>query len=409
MTAPDIMLLTPNGRFEVGKKICIDGLTSFHQGSWRPIWGIRTAVLGLRSFWIQGGEALAGVGALNFPAEEKRKLAKASTEWECPTCGRSNGDIIREHEEEITMAVEGGEKRENGTGQIHRDDQGQIAPVPDIISLAGSVENENAKTTLTSDSKIDTEIVATSTFADSPPIQLETEIEPAQGDTDPPILAPSPNTTLSPITCLILTPPPPQLALLRVLHYYLFLLPFSFISNIVHAHLPPPPDSTTILDAGITLFLLTFVWILGKKINRNFDRWFLNVVARLSRLTQRLFGFGLGVQTDDRMLGMSTGATGAGVGVGVGVAGRARGAAVRARGARGASAGPRPGASNHGQEQPGIRRPAGPATGKGGERQVVPETIPAAGVNGIRRSRDGEIVQVRERGPNVVPEGQREL
>jgi ubiquitin-conjugating enzyme E2 J1 len=55
------MVLTPNGRFELGKKvsqldhllspsrtlidtgqICIDGLTSFHAGSWQPAWGIRT-------------------------------------------------------------------------------------------------------------------------------------------------------------------------------------------------------------------------------------------------------------------------------------------------------------------------------------------------------------------------------
>lgn len=42
MQAPDILVMTPQGRFEPNRKICIDGLTSFHEGSWRPAWGVRT-------------------------------------------------------------------------------------------------------------------------------------------------------------------------------------------------------------------------------------------------------------------------------------------------------------------------------------------------------------------------------
>jgi ubiquitin-conjugating enzyme E2 J1 len=76
MSPPDILLLTPNGRFELSKKICIDGLTSFHVGSWQPAWGVRTAILGLRSFWMQQqGEALAAVGAMNCGEAERRRLA----------------------------------------------------------------------------------------------------------------------------------------------------------------------------------------------------------------------------------------------------------------------------------------------------------------------------------------------
>jgi ubiquitin-conjugating enzyme E2 J1 len=68
------MLLTPNGRFELNKKVCLtskwrlarlimhvseailtDGLTlwlivtvtGFHEESWQPAWGIRTALVGL--------------------------------------------------------------------------------------------------------------------------------------------------------------------------------------------------------------------------------------------------------------------------------------------------------------------------------------------------------------------------
>ncbi|WVR07507.1 hypothetical protein IAU60_004549 [Kwoniella sp. DSM 27419] len=94
MSAPDIMLMTPNGRFELGKKICIDGLTSFHAGSWQPAWGVRTAVVGLRSFWMQGGEALSAIGALDYSKEERRRLAGLSKGWRCPTCAVRNDEVI---------------------------------------------------------------------------------------------------------------------------------------------------------------------------------------------------------------------------------------------------------------------------------------------------------------------------
>ncbi|KAE8542550.1 hypothetical protein D1P53_001330 [Cryptococcus gattii VGV] len=94
MSAPDIILLTPNGRFELGKKICIDGLTSFHAGSWQPAWGVRTAIVGLRSFWMQSGEALSAIGALDHSKDERRRLAKLSADWKCPTCGIRNEEIM---------------------------------------------------------------------------------------------------------------------------------------------------------------------------------------------------------------------------------------------------------------------------------------------------------------------------
>ncbi|WWC71540.1 uncharacterized protein I206_105498 [Kwoniella pini CBS 10737] len=94
MSAPDIILMTPNGRFELGKKICIDGLTSFHAGSWQPAWGVRTAVVGLRSFWMQTGEALSAIGALDYSKEERKRLANLSKDWKCLKCNLKNHEII---------------------------------------------------------------------------------------------------------------------------------------------------------------------------------------------------------------------------------------------------------------------------------------------------------------------------
>lgn len=35
---PNIMLLTPNGRFEVRKKICLS-ISAYHPEEWQPAWG----------------------------------------------------------------------------------------------------------------------------------------------------------------------------------------------------------------------------------------------------------------------------------------------------------------------------------------------------------------------------------
>ena len=38
---PSIFLLTPNGRFETGRKICLS-VSAHHPESWQPAWGVRT-------------------------------------------------------------------------------------------------------------------------------------------------------------------------------------------------------------------------------------------------------------------------------------------------------------------------------------------------------------------------------
>jgi len=51
---PSLMLLTPNGRFELNTKICIS-FTNYHEELWQPAWGVRTAIVGLQGFFPQSG------------------------------------------------------------------------------------------------------------------------------------------------------------------------------------------------------------------------------------------------------------------------------------------------------------------------------------------------------------------
>ncbi|DAZ99561.1 TPA: hypothetical protein N0F65_001389 [Lagenidium giganteum] len=77
---PNIMLLTPNGRFEVRKKICLS-ISAYHPEEWQPAWGEA-----LISFMPTKGEG--AIGALDFSAEERRKMAKQSVDFHCDVCGK---------------------------------------------------------------------------------------------------------------------------------------------------------------------------------------------------------------------------------------------------------------------------------------------------------------------------------
>ncbi|KAI9455608.1 non-canonical ubiquitin conjugating enzyme 1 [Lactarius psammicola] len=86
---PSIMLLTPNGRFELNTKICIS-FTNYHEELWQPAWGVRTAIIGLQGFFPLKGQAAMGIGALEAPSSERKRLAALSRDWVCPRCNQSN-------------------------------------------------------------------------------------------------------------------------------------------------------------------------------------------------------------------------------------------------------------------------------------------------------------------------------
>ncbi|XP_037074535.1 ubiquitin-conjugating enzyme E2 J1-like [Pollicipes pollicipes] len=84
MKPPSIIMLTPNGRFETGKKICLS-ISGHHPESWRPSWSIRTALMAIIGFLpTPAGGAIA---SLEYGEAERRALAAASLRWQCAACG----------------------------------------------------------------------------------------------------------------------------------------------------------------------------------------------------------------------------------------------------------------------------------------------------------------------------------
>ena len=78
---PDIYVFTRNGRFHIGKKICLS-LTSFHKESWSPANTISTVLVSFQSFWYTEEKTFGAIRYENNTDEERRdrrkKLASAS-------------------------------------------------------------------------------------------------------------------------------------------------------------------------------------------------------------------------------------------------------------------------------------------------------------------------------------------
>src|SRR6218665_951988 len=83
MKPPNFIFLTPNGRFDVDRKICLN-ISGFHPESWQPCWSIRTVLLAIISFLPVPYDG--SVGSINYPVEERKKLAKLSRKFTCDTC-----------------------------------------------------------------------------------------------------------------------------------------------------------------------------------------------------------------------------------------------------------------------------------------------------------------------------------
>lgn len=88
---PSIIVMTPNGRFETNKRICLS-ISGYHPETWLPSWSIRTALLALVGFMPT--PAQGAIGSLSYSADERKRLARLSRNWRCRTCELNNCEFI---------------------------------------------------------------------------------------------------------------------------------------------------------------------------------------------------------------------------------------------------------------------------------------------------------------------------
>ncbi|KAF9295594.1 Ubiquitin-conjugating enzyme E2 J1 [Linnemannia elongata] len=80
---PSLMFLTPNGRFELNKKVCLS-ITGYHPEYWQPAWGIRTVLVAVMGFLPT--QSKGAIGGLDTSVVARKALAVKSKTWVCETC-----------------------------------------------------------------------------------------------------------------------------------------------------------------------------------------------------------------------------------------------------------------------------------------------------------------------------------
>jgi ubiquitin-conjugating enzyme E2 J1 len=135
---PSFRFLTPTGRFEVNREICLS-ISGHHEETWQPAWGIRTAMVAIRSF--MDTDAKGQLGGIECSPQVRKRMAGESGASTCPTCGKSNADIMKEREEAAALieAKEGKKKEEEA--------------VPEELRLAYRDELEKGSSTSTDPGK----------------------------------------------------------------------------------------------------------------------------------------------------------------------------------------------------------------------------------------------------------------
>jgi len=73
---PSILMITPNGRFETNKRLCLS-ISDYHPDTWNPSWSVSTILTGLLSFMLENTPTL---GSIEKTDSEKRKYAYNSLE-----------------------------------------------------------------------------------------------------------------------------------------------------------------------------------------------------------------------------------------------------------------------------------------------------------------------------------------
>ncbi|CAI6332355.1 unnamed protein product [Periconia digitata] len=105
---PSFRFLTPTGRFEVNREICLS-ISDHHEESWQPAWGIRTALVAMRSFMVT--DAGGQLGGLECGKEVRERMAKEGAGWKCSVCAKTNAEILKERED-LVKESEGEQQEE---------------------------------------------------------------------------------------------------------------------------------------------------------------------------------------------------------------------------------------------------------------------------------------------------------
>ncbi|KAK8162515.1 ubiquitin-conjugating enzyme/RWD-like protein [Phyllosticta citrichinensis] len=198
---PSFRFVTPSGRFEVNREICLS-ISGHHEESWQPAWGIRTALVAIRSF--MDTDAKGQVGGIDSTEAARKKLASESVAWRCGACGKTNDEIMKGRE--IVEEADGNRKRDEVPEELrlaYKDEMGEKEKQKGEASASTSQnashaerEQQRASQPQPSDSTLRSRNMPTSNFA------APASAQPAQ-----PAAQAAPRTALAPTRTIPAAPP----------------------------------------------------------------------------------------------------------------------------------------------------------------------------------------------------------
>ncbi len=85
---PDYYMLTPSGRYDIGKKICLTN-SSYHRGEWSSTWNIISILISFYSIWLDDKEH--GISHITDSVANRKKMASESIAYNL----KNNHDIYK--------------------------------------------------------------------------------------------------------------------------------------------------------------------------------------------------------------------------------------------------------------------------------------------------------------------------
>lgn len=175
---PSFRFVTPSGRFEANREICLS-ISGHHEETWQPAWGLRTALVALRSFMET--DPKGQVGGVDASDAVRRRLAGESGAFVCNGCGgRTNAAILEESAAEEKAAGENANKEVDVVPPelklVFRDE----LPTPQTAAVAGAAGSSSSAPATTP---------ATTTTSPTPTTPLEGQLPSPPPPPPPPAAA----------------------------------------------------------------------------------------------------------------------------------------------------------------------------------------------------------------------------
>jgi len=147
---PNIMFLTPSGRFEVNSNICLS-ITKYHTEEWQSAWTIRSMLEAIIAF-MPIHEDHDAIGAMDTSEEARKKYAIMSRNFVCDVCGPIV-DLLPKVEEKEDKKEENNENLNEDKNDKNDNDNNNNT---DDIKIKEIKNKENVKVEVEDDLKFKT-------------------------------------------------------------------------------------------------------------------------------------------------------------------------------------------------------------------------------------------------------------